>query len=295
MNEIVNGLELSKQSWAALRQNRQLIAFPIISMIGLIIITALLFIPAAALLKPLLAPTGQSAQSASESDPSWLLLLVILFVYYLIAYFLVIFSNTALVGATMKLIKDGQATVGDGISVAMSRLGKIIVYALISATIGIIARRISQSGRNSDNIIVSILAAIVGALVQGAWNLLIFFALPVMVVENLSVISSLKRSLEIFKQTWGENFVGQTAIGGISCLISLVILVVTGGMIAAGIALDSLPLLILGGVLMVLGFMVVGLLNGAVNGIFQASLYQFAMTGDAGPLIETELARKAFG
>jgi len=66
-------------------------------------------------------------------------------------------------------------------------------------------------------------------------------------------------------------------------------------MIAAGIALDSLPLLILGGVLMVLGFMVVGLLNGAVNGIFQASLYQFATTGDAGPFIDTELAREAFG
>lgn len=294
-NEIVNGLELSKQSWAALRQNRQLLAFPIISTIGLMIITALLFIPAATLLGPLLTATGQSAQGGSQSAPPWLLLVLILFVYYLVAYFFVIFSNTALVGATMKLINEGQATVGDGIRVALSRLGKIIVYALISATIGLIARRISQSGRNSNNIIVSILAAIVGALVQGAWNLLIFFAVPVMVVENVSVITSLKRSLEIFKQTWGENFVGQTAVGGISCLVNLVILFVTGGMMAAGIALDSLPLLILGGVLMVLGFMVVALLNGAVNGIFQASLYQYATTGDAGPIIKTELARQAFG
>jgi len=290
-NKITNGLELSKQSWSALRQNRQLIAFPIISTIGLIIITVLLLIPEAALLGPMLAATEEGA----ESDPSWLLFLVVLFVYYLIAYFFVIFSNTALVGATMKLINGEQATVGDGIAVAMSRLGKIIVYALISATIGIIARSISQSGRSSDNIIVAILAAIVGALIQGAWNLLVFFALPVMVVENVSVMASLKRSLQIFKQTWGETFVGRTAIGGISCLINLAILVVFGGMIAAGIALDSLPLLILGGVLMVLGFMVVGLLNGAVNGIFQASLYQFATTGDAGPFIDTELAREAFG
>lgn len=290
-NKITNGLELSKQSWAALRQNKQLVAFPIISTIGLIIITALLFIPEAALLGPMLAATEEGA---SESDPSWLLFLVILFVYYLIAYFFVIFSNTALVGATMKLINGEQATVSDGISVAMSRLGKIIVYALISATVGVIARGISQSGRNSDNIIVAILAAIVGALIQGAWNLLVFFALPVMVVENVSVMSSLKRSLQIFRQTWGESFVGRTAIGGISCLINLAILVITGAMIAAGVALGSLPLLIAGGVLMVLGFMVVGLLNGAVNGIFQASLYQFATTGDAGPFIDTEMAREAF-
>lgn len=287
-NKIQNGLELSKQSWGALRQNKQLVIFPIISMIGVIIITALFFIPEATLL-------GSSTSAGEgEADFQWLLFIVLLFIYYLVAYFFVIFSNTALIGATMKLINGEQATVGDGISVALSRIGKIFVYALISATVGVIARSISQSGRSSDNFIVAILAAIIGGLIQGAWNLLVFFALPVMVVENLPVGASLKRSLEIFKQTWGESFVGSTAVGGITCLVNLAILVLTGGMIAAGIALEVMPLVIIGGVLMLLGLVVVGLLNGAVNGIFQASLYRFATTGNAGPFIDTELAREAF-
>jgi hypothetical protein len=38
----------------------------------------------------------------------------------------------------------------------------------------------------------------------------------------------------------------------------------------------------------------VGLLNGAVNGVFQASLYQYATTGNAGKLIDTQLAAQAF-
>jgi hypothetical protein len=289
MSKMKNGLELSKQSWRALRANRQLLIFPLISMIGLIIITALFLIPQATLL----GLTG--ATSGATSEYTWILFLVVLFVFYLVANFLVIFSNTALVGAVLKLINGEPATVGDGLRVAWSHLGKIFVYALISATIGVIARSITQSGRNSDNFIVAILAAVIGGLIQGAWNLMVFFALPVMIVENIPVTASLKRSLEIFRQTWGESFVGSTAIGGISCLIYLVILLVTGAMIAGGIALGNVPLLVVGGIFMIFGIVVVSLLNGAVNGIFQASLYNFASTGNAGPFIDTGLAREAFG
>lgn len=289
MSKMKNGLELSRQSWGALRANRQLVIFPIISMIGLIVITALFFVPQAALL-------GLSGiTSGAAAGFSWIAFLVVLFVYYLVAYFFVIFSNTALVGAVLRLIEGKPATVGDGLRVAMSRLGKIFVFALISATVGVIARSITQSGRSSNNIIVSILAAVIGGLIQGAWNLMVFFALPVMIVEKVSVTASLKRSLEIFKQTWGEGFVGSTAIGGISCLVSLLILLVTGAMMAGGIALGNVPLIIAGAVLMLFGFVIVSLLNGAVNGIFQASLYHFATTGSAGPFIDTGLAREAFG
>lgn len=289
MSKIKNGLELSKQSWGALRANRQLVIFPIISMIGMIIITALFFIPAATLL----GLTGTTGGATIEY--TWIPFLVVLFVYYLVAYFFVIFSNTALVGAVLKLIAGEPATVGDGLRVAMSRLGKIIVYALISATVGVIARSIMQSGRSSDNVIVAILTAVIGGLIQGAWNLMVFFALPVMIVENTSITTSFKRSLEIFKQTWGEGYVGSTAIGGISCLVYLAVLLVTGAIIAGGIALGNAAIIVVGGVFMLVGFVVVSLLNGAVNGIFQASLYYLATTGSAGPFIDTKMAQEAFG
>jgi hypothetical protein len=48
-------------------------------------------------------------------------------------------------------------------------------------------------------------------------------------------------------------------------------------------------------VVVVLLLVGVGLLNGAVNGVFQASLYQFATTGSAGKLIDTQVAATAFG
>jgi hypothetical protein len=247
------------------------------------------FIPESLVLAPMLTENGTQLPTHK-----WILAAAIFFFYYIIGYTVTIFSNTALVGATMKLVKGEPATVGDGLAIALSRLGKIIVYALISATVGVIARGISRSGRDSDNAIVSILAAIIGSLVQGAWNLVVFFAIPVIVAEDISVGKSLKRSFALFRQTWGEGFVGSTAVSGISCLVMVVIFLVTGGIAAAGIMLNTWPLLILGIVLLVVGIMLVALLNGAVNGIFQASLYHFATTGDAGPFIDTEMARDVF-
>ena len=285
--KVRSGLELSKQSWSALGQNRQLILFPIISGVAMIIVTILFFIPEALAFLPIL-------EAEDPTAGQWITALVILFIYYLVASFVITFSNTALVGASLKMIDGEPATVGDGIGVAMSRLGKIIVYSLISATVGVIARGIAQSGRQSDNIIVAIVMAILGGLIQGAWSLLVFFAIPVMVVENIGVRDSLKRSFELFKQTWGEGFVGSTAIGGISCLVTLAVLLIGGGIIVVGVLTSVLALIILGAVLLILGLVVVSLLNGAVNGIFQASMYHYATTGDAGPFIDNELAREAF-
>ena len=283
--KIADGFELSKQSWAALNQNRQLVMFPVISMIGMLFVTILFFVPGAVLV-------GSAA--STESNTLWGAALVVTFIYYFIAYTIVIFSNTALVGATMKLIQGEPATVSDGLRIASARFGKILVYALISATIGVIAKGISQSGRSSNNIVVAILSAIVGGLLQGAWNLVVFFAIPVLVVENVGLMATFERSWHLFKQTWGEGFVGSATIGGISCLAYLAVLLISGAIIAAGISLGLLPVLILGIVVLVLGFTLISLLNGAVNGIFQASLYNFASNGDAGPFIDTALAREAF-
>jgi len=283
--KIASGFELSKQSWAALNHNRQLVVFPIISMIGMAIVTILFFIPGAVLVNIALGGDGTA---------QWIPSLVLLFVYYLVTYTIVIFSNTALVGATMKLIRGEPATVRDGLHIAFTRLGKIFVYALISATVGVIARAVTQAGRDSNNAIVAILAALAGGILQGAWSIVVFFAVPIIVAEDLDVKDTLQRSWHLFTETWGEGFVGSAAIGGISCLAYLAVLIIGGGIVAAGIYLNTIPLIVVGAIILLFGFVLIGLLSGAVNGIFQASLYNFATTGNAGPFIDTELARRAF-
>ena len=289
--KINNGFQISRQSWNALVQNKQLIAFPIISGIGMIIVSVLFFIPEVLLAQPVLQAIDAGGEA---STMQYAIALVVLFLYYLAVYFVIIFSNTALVGAVMRMIQGESATVGDGLTVARERLGKIFTFAFISATIGVIARMITSSGRDSDNVLVQIFTAILGGLIQGAWNLMVFFVVPVIVVEDISVKQSLKRSVEIFKNTWGENFVGSMAVSGVSCLAYILVVILTVAMIAAGIYLEMLALIIAGVILMIFGIILVALLNGAVNGIFQASLYHFAQTGESGPFIDTKLAQEAF-
>lgn len=288
--KIQNGFELSKQSWGALRQNKQLLIFPLLSGIGMFIVTILFFIPEIIALQPMVT----EGSGAEASTFQWILALAIFFLYYLVASIVIIFSNAALIGATMKIIEEGDASFMDGVRIAVSRFGRIFVYALISATVGVVARSISQSGRSSDNILVTIIAAIVGAAIAATWNMIMFFALPVMVIEDVGLRDSFHRALELFKKTWGEGFVGSTAIGGLSCLAYLAAFVIGGAIIALGIVADVLAAIVIGAVVLVIGVLVIGLLNGAVNGIFQTSLYHFASTGDAGPFIDTDLAREAF-
>ncbi len=283
--KIANGAQLSAQSWRALRENPQLLLFPLISLIASILVTVVFFIP--------IAGTNLIDISQGRENPS-ILTIIVLFLYYVVNYTVVIFSNTALIGAAAVAIQGGKPTLQDGLNLAMSRLGKIIPYAIVSATVGMIARSIAQSGRRSNNLLVAILAGLIGGILQGAWNIVVFFAIPVLVYENIGFLDSLKRSLALFRQTWGESFVGNTVIGGVSCLITLAVVVVGGLLIFGAISTGSTALIVGAIALVVLAFVAIGLLSGAVNGIFQASLYRYATTGDAGKYIDTELARQAF-
>ena len=282
-----NGLELSRQSWGALRQNRQLLTFPIISGFMMIIVMILFMIPVSGFVQSMLDA------GAVTQDHVWPGI-GLLFLYYLFASIVVIFSNAALVGANKRLLEGKSATVGDGLRIAFSHFGGILKYALMTATLGVVVRLIVRFGDKSDNVVVALLSLVVGGALAAAWGLAVFFAIPVMVFEDLNVKDSLKRSVEIFKQTWGEGFTGDVVIGGLSCLVYLVIFLVGGGLVAVG-AMNGMSAMIIFGILFVaLGITLVNLLYGAVNGIFQTCLYHFAMTGDAGPFIDTALAKAVF-
>jgi uncharacterized membrane protein (DUF485 family) len=284
---INQGLELSKQSWRALRRNRQLLVFPLISLLLLTIVVLLVLFPVAEWIRRRLT-TGDTLQAQVWIGVGGACLL------YLVISIIVIFSNTALIGVSLRLINGEAATVGDGFRIALSRVGTIFGYALISATLGVMIRFLIRSGSQANNGLVKILSHIIGQTVIAAWSLAVFFAIPVMIVEDLGVSAALKRGVAIFKNTWGERFTGDIAIGSASCLVYLLILIAGGGLASIGVAWGLTSFIILGLLVIICGMILINLLYGAVNGIFQASLYHFAVTGSAGPFIDTQLARAVF-
>ena len=62
----------------------------------------------------------------------------------MLAYFVAIFFNTALVGAAMIRMDGGNPTLRDGLAIARSRVGRIFGYAVIAATVGLLLQALEQ-------------------------------------------------------------------------------------------------------------------------------------------------------
>jgi hypothetical protein len=263
--------ELVKASASVLRADKELMIFPLISALAILIVTATFAFP--------LIFTGSLATSSS---PEFYL---ILFLFYLVQYFVIIYFNSALVGAALIRIKGGGPTAKDGFGIANGHLGTILGYAVISATVGLILRWLSERGS---------LGRLATSLFGLAWNLATFLAVPILVTEGVSPIDAIRRSTELLKRTWGEQIVGNFSIGLIFGLIFIgVFLLGIAGFMAVA-STGSLFLTAAVAIIFVLILLGMGLVSSALSGIFAAAIYSYATTGSASTFFSADLIRGAF-
>ena len=273
---ISNSWELVKASATVLRADKELVVFPIISMIGVLIVTATFAIPAIL--------TGLVESVTKEGGQA--LGAVVAFLFYVVQYCVIFYANTALVGAAMIRLEGGDPTVSDGFRIASQRIGSIVGYALIAATVGMILRALSERG--------GLLGKIVSGLIGLAWNLATFLVVPVLVVEDVGPIDAVKRSAGLLKKTWGEQFVGNFSIGMIFFIIGLLVCLLGMPIIVVVAMADSIIITGLVIVLFVLVLVTLGLLNATLSGIYSAAVYRYAMAGDTSGYFDEELVQNAF-
>jgi hypothetical protein len=259
--------QLIRETWRVLSQDKELLVFPLISGIVVILIIASFILP--------LLFTG--FLGSMFGIVAWLLLL---FIFYFVSYFVVIFFNTALIAAAHIRINGGNPTVRDGLSFAGGHLPQVAAWALISATVGMILSAIRNRGGTAGSLASGILGT--------AWTLLTFFVIPVMILEEKGVIAAIRESMGLFKRTWGENIVGSIGLGLVMLPAILVLFIViwaaTSGS-AFVIPLAAVFVLILG---------VTGVLYSALRGIFVATLYNYARTGIVPGGFSKDLIASAF-
>lgn len=280
-NAFSNSWNLIKASYAVLRADRELLLFPLISMIGVIIVGIVFSIPL--LLTGFISNTADGTATSGQQVMGG----VILFLFYLVMYTIIIFSNVALVGAAMMRMNGQDPTVSDGFRIAMSHLTQIVGYAAISATVGVILNMI----RGENNII----GRIIAGLINLAWNVVTFLVIPVLVVENLGPIDAIKRSGQLLKRTWGEQIVASGGMGLIFGLIGFGLVLLVGvPMIVLAATTGSALLIVAAIVIVFLLVTILGLFGSALNGIFQAALYNYANTGNGGPYFQQDMLARAF-
>ncbi|HTP11500.1 MAG TPA: DUF6159 family protein [Anaerolineae bacterium] len=272
-----NSWNLVKASWAVLLADKELLIFPIISMVVVSLVTLTFLVPGFFWF----SSQGESSQ-ATWSNP---LFLVFLLVFYLAQYTIIFFCNTALVGAAMIRLNGGDPTVSDGFHIASERMGKIVAYAFISATVGMFFRWLSEKG---------LLGRIVAGFIGIAWNIATYLVVPVLVVEDVGPIEAIKRSASLLKQSWGEQIVGHVGISVVFGFVTLGIIVAAVPLMIAVIALKSV-VLIIGTLLALIVLLIgIGLLSSALSGIYTAAVYRYATTGNAGEFFDSNLVAQTF-
>jgi hypothetical protein len=163
--------------------------------------------------------------------------------------------------------------VGDGLAIASKRMGSIIGYAVIAATVGMVLRMISERG--------GIFAKIAAAVAGMAWTLATYLAVPVLVTKDIGPIDAIKESAAIFKRTWGEQVAGNF---GLTWAMALAFIAWTAVSFLVGWAAAAvMPVAIVPVIgITILGYVFLALLGSALGGIYTAALYRYAMTGDTG-------------
>lgn len=265
-------MQIFRESWGVLKQDKELVLFPIISGIVMLILTASFIVP-------LVMFTGIKDGEVENN----VLYYVFFFLFYLVGYFVVIFFNTGLIACVQIRLSGGDPKFSDGMQYAVGNLGKIAGWALISATVGMVLQMIRERA--------GIFGRIAAGLFGMAWNLITFFVIPVMIFQNAGVIDSIKQSASLFKKTWGENVVLRFSLGFIMFLLGLVgaipifLAVITGSVVVV-VAVSAV---------VVLYWFALGIIASALNGIFATALYNYAMTGTVPAAFSPATISGAFG
>jgi hypothetical protein len=256
---------LIKASWDVLRADGELIVLPILSGIAsLIIIAAFAGVGAVA------GTFGHLEHLDKGSDlPAWFY--VGLFAFYLMQYFIVIYFNTALVGAALERLEGGNPTIGSAIAVADRQFGAIFGYELLSATIGLLLRMIAER--------LGIIGRFIESGVGLAWTVTTFLVVPVLAAEGVGPLQAVERSASLLKKTWGENVIGNAGISLALAVVNVIIALIGFGggarLYAEGSHSAAISLFAVAGLLIV----AVALISATLTGIYSAAVYYYAVNG----------------
>jgi hypothetical protein len=149
-------------------------------------------------------------------------------------------------------------------SVATSKLGRIVSWTLLSIAVGLLLLVIAERFR---------LGGVIASRLLGlAWGLGTTFVIPMLALEDITVRHSIKRSASTFKAKWGESVVAQGTVGLAVMVVSIPLFVVAGVVLAVSVPIGiAFAVVVLGGLVLV---------SGALDAVVDVALYRYAIDGE---------------
>ncbi len=257
MGRIARGWKLTKLSFRVIRKDKEILLLPVLSALATMAVLASFVIG-------IFVSSGFDGFVEGASTVTWL---AMAFTFYFVTYFITIFFNAAVISCATIRLNGGDPTLKDGLRTAWENIGRILVWALVAATVGMVIKAIQQR------------VGLIGKLVMGAigiaWTLVTYFVVPVLIYEKLGPWAAVKRSASVFKGTWGEMIVGNLGMGIIFFLAGLLGVLFIG----VGALVGGLTGLVVGLVAAIVYWLVLAVVKAAAEGVLVAALYRYATTG----------------
>jgi hypothetical protein len=251
-----------------LRTHPRLLVFPAVATVCVLTIAAFFMTPLVALI--LSEGSVEKVDAAAQQYRGFFYLGGGLI--YLVSTVIGTFFNVAFYHELMRAFAGEPISLQRGGRFALSRLGPILNWSLLAATVGLIIRAIEER--------LGWLGRIVLGVVGTTWSVAAVFAVPVIVrrPEN-NPLAVLRDSAAMLKRTWGETLVGFLGLhlAGAVVIAGLVIGVVASIFVALLLHLGWIAL----GFMFVSPFVMIAaaVLLSVATDVYRGALYVYASEG----------------
>lgn len=273
MGRFANTWRLTKTSWSLLKQDRELLWLPVLSMLVILAVVA-----AAAVVGFVTGSFDADGGTESLSGSAAVLGLVFAFV----ATATVVFFEGALVAGAHERMTGGDPTVRSAMSKAASRLPSLLGWAFITMTVGLLLRFLRER--------MGWLGQMLTFLAEAAWGVATYLVVPAIIIDDYRSFAGVKQSMSLVRRTWGENLISQAGFGllGFVLALPIVLIAVLIAVLVPGVGT------IVGIVLGVAGVLAVSVVIGALGQYFKTALYEYATDGVAHGGYDTDQMRASF-
>lgn len=277
--KLSNSWELTKESFNVLMLDKELMVFPVISAVATVTLLASFFVPAAMLIDP---ETMADESSAVNS----LIAFGGLFMFYFIGTYVMMFCNTALLYCAKIRFEGGDPTISDGLAAGWKNKTKILYWAAISGTIGVVLAQLEQK--------LGFLGSIIRKLAGGAWVIITYFAVPVLIFEDVAPGEAISRSKTVVQKMWGEAAIAHLGMGAVQQLVGLGGFLIMLASIPLAIKMESVEIFLIGLALGVIILVTTTIVFSCLAQIYRAALYIYATTNEPPRAFRRELLDGAF-
>jgi len=293
---------LFTSSISVIAANKQLLAFPI-AIAALMIVIVLFFLAPVALI-----PTGYSVtqvehwqavgnalftetQGRGDGRPGITLTtggMAYLAGLYLVSMFFATFFNVAFYNEILAALEGDSVSIGRGLNFASTKLKSILMWSLLACLVGLAIKTIEQR--------MGLIGRLVTRFIGATWSIASVFAVPIIVREEqvTNPLTTLRRSADILKRTWGEaliGYVGLSFAGTVILIGSLGLLLVA---LFVSIALNALWIVAVVAVFLVLCVLLFGYLSSVAGQVYRGALYLYAADGRVAQPYSSEMLDSAW-